>query len=80
MIPWALGIESLNRTGVWEVLTMRLESSGDDSCLEEATRCLDELRALERQEVWRALTGEQYQTLWGRRGVGDSVSDEDTEI
>ena len=80
MIPWALGIESLNRTGVWEVLTMRLESSGDDSCLEAATRCLDELRALERQEVWRALTGEQYQTLWGRRGVGDSVSDEDTEL
>ncbi len=79
MIPWVLGIGSLSETGVWQRLTERLDASGDEGCLDDAARCLDELRSLERRELWRALTGDQYHTLWGRRGVGDSVSDEDAE-
>ena len=75
MIPWTLGVGSLRHTGVWELLTARLSSSGDEGCLEAAARCLEELLAIERQEVWRALTGAQHHTLWGRRGVGDSVED-----
>lgn len=77
LIPWVLRVDSLRQTGVWERLIGRLSPCGDESCLEAAEQCIDELQALERLEVVRALTGEQHRTLWGRQGVGDVESEAD---
>ncbi len=77
LIPWVLRVDSLRQTGVWGRLVERLRSCGDESCLEAAGRCIDELQALERLEVVRALTGEQHRTLWGRQGVGDAEEEAD---
>jgi hypothetical protein len=77
LIPWVLRVDSLRQTGVWERLVERLSACGDESCLEAAEQCIDELQALERLEVVRALTGEQYRTLWGRLGVGDAEEEAD---
>ena len=71
MIPWLQRVESLCSLGVWEHLERRLESAGGAGAVRAATACLDELRAYERREFCRAITGEQYQTLWGRLGQGD---------
>ncbi len=77
LIPWMLRVDSLRHTGVWDRLLERLSACGDQSCLETAAQCIDELQALERLEVARALTGEQHHTLWGRQGVGDREEEAD---
>ncbi len=70
-IPWTWRVDAVCRLGVWECLLDRLAATGDEAIVEGAVACLDELRALERRELRRAITGEQYRTLWGRPGVGD---------
>jgi hypothetical protein len=71
MIPWLRRVESLRDLGVWEHLARRLESIGGAVAVRDAMACLGELAAYERREFRRAITGEQYQTLWGRLGQGD---------
>lgn len=71
MIPWLRRIETLCATGVWGHLERRLASTGGAEALAAGRACLDELRAFERRELRRAVTGERYQTLWGRPGIGD---------
>jgi hypothetical protein len=71
LIPWLQRVDSLCSLGVWEHLVRRLESAGGAAAVGHAAGCLDELRAYERREFRRAITGEQYQTLWGRLGQGD---------
>jgi hypothetical protein len=70
-IPWTQRVEAVCRLGVWECVLDRLADADDPAILESAGDCLRELRGLERRELRRAVTGEQYRTLWGRRGVGD---------
>lgn len=70
MIPWHRRVDSLTGAGVWARLLDRLDTP-DGSSRQEADRCLDRLRALEREEVRSAITGLHYSTLWGLAGVGD---------
>jgi hypothetical protein len=71
MIPWLRRIESLRGLGVWAAIERRLDRSGGARVVRDASACLDELGAYEQREFRRAVTGEQYQTLWGRLGLGD---------
>ncbi len=71
MIPWLRRIETLCGTGVWGHVERRLMATGGEQALETGRTCLDELRAFEVREFRRAVTGERYQTLWGRPGIGD---------
>jgi len=71
MIPWLRRIESLRGLGVWDHLERRLQQTGGAGAVRDARLCLSELAAYERREFRRAITGEQYQTLWGRLGKGD---------
>ncbi len=66
MIPWTQRIESLDSTGVWPRILARLESLlGEDRALHErAHACLCELGQLEVREMLRAVSGDQYHTLW----------------
>ena len=76
LIPWVRTVGSLQRSGVWGHVQGRLSGCGDEErCLEAAERCLEQLAALERQELLFALTGAHYRTLWGRRGLGDREAD-----
>ena len=74
MIPWLRRIETLCVAGVWGNLERRLMATGGQQALEAGRACLDELRAFELREFRRAVTGETYQTLWGRPGIGDRRS------
>lgn len=73
MIPWQRRVETLCETGVWARLETRLAKCGGVEAVAEAGSSLDELRAFEHREFRRAVTGERYQTLWGRRGLGDGT-------
>ena len=75
LVPWVRSVGSLRATGVWGRLTARLSACGDADCLDAASRCLEELHALERHELLSALTGRDHRTLWGRRGEGDADDD-----
>jgi len=66
MIPWTHRVDSLCRLGVWDRLVARVEDCAPDPCafVAMADSCLNELRDLEVRELLRAVSGEQYQTLW----------------
>jgi hypothetical protein len=67
MIPWTHRVDSLNRLGIWPRFLERVERIAPDPCssfLDIANECLCELRDLELRELLRAVSGEQYQTLW----------------
>ena len=69
MIPWLGRVDSLCGRGVWDGLLARLTESGTATALTEASLCLHELRALEREERRDAMTGAGYRTVWGKPGV-----------
>lgn len=73
LIPWMRRVSSLPSLGVWGHIKRRLVETGDAECLRNAACCLDELLAVERRELQHAITGEEYQTLWGRLGLGDAA-------
>lgn len=66
MMPWTHRVDSLSRLGVWSRIVARVETCAPDPCafVEMADDCLGELRDLEVRELLRAVSGEQYQTLW----------------
>ena len=66
MIPWTHRVDSLSRLGVWAHVVERVQQVAPDPCsfVEMADSCLGELRDLEVRELLRAVSGEQYQTLW----------------
>jgi hypothetical protein len=65
-IWWPKMVESLVQRGVWDAIVQRIEQAGFPQAAEECAGVLEELRALERQEVLNALRGENYQSLWER--------------
>jgi hypothetical protein len=66
MIPWTNRVGSLDRMGVWPKIIARLESLLGNDCdlRERADACLGELGQLEVREMLRAVSGDQYHTLW----------------
>jgi len=71
LVPWQRRVVTLETLGVWSCIEARLADTASPRTIEDAHACLDQLRAFERRELRRAITGEQYQTLWGRLGVSD---------
>mgnify|MGYP003992385279 CR=1 FL=1 len=71
MIPWTNRVGSLDRMGVWPRILARLESLlGEDCDLQErADTCLRELGQLEVREMLRAVSGDQYHTLWASPAI-----------
>jgi hypothetical protein len=39
----------------------------------DCTRCYNDLVKLERKEIQRAITGENYETIWGERGIREEA-------
>lgn len=65
-IWWPLYIHSLVDSGVWDRLTKRLCDSGFSQASEQSREVLRELAQQERTEIFNAITGNAYHTLWER--------------
>ncbi len=64
VIPWPKYVASLRRLGIWEHIVQSFQREGQSHVLESCARAFEELSSLERAELHRALSGEQYRTLW----------------
>lgn len=65
-IWWPKFVDSLVEHGIWDAIVQRIVDAGFAQAASECDGVLEELRALERQEVRNAVTGEGYQALWGK--------------
>jgi hypothetical protein len=82
IVPWPKFIASMVSAGVWDRVVHRYAGFGAKE-VRQAIACLEELRAFEREELRRAITGENYETLWDvsgpREEEGVEVDDEDDD-
>ena len=74
IIPWVKYARSLVDMGIWEHVVRRLADSGSPEAVRDSERSYQELERLERREIRRALTGENYETIWGKPGVAEAVA------
>ncbi len=81
IIPWPKYVPSLVELGIWDHIVRRFAETGSPEIVRECERCYAELVKLERQEIARAITGENYETMWGEPGIAEEalVSDDDLE-
>lgn len=64
VVTWPLRVASLERLGLLDVVRKRLASLDAFGAIVELNEAHEELRALEREELRCAITGEGYRTLW----------------
>ena len=79
IIPWVKYARSLVGMGIWEHVVRRFADAGSPEAVRDCDKCIAELERLERKEIHRALTGENYETIWGKRGVAEAISDDDDD-
>ena len=81
IIPWPKYVPSLVELGIWDHIVRRFAETGSSEIVRECERCYNELVKLEREEIARAITGENYETMWGEPGIAEEalVSDDDLE-
>lgn len=79
IIPWPKYAESLVRTEVWDHIVRRFLEIGPPNIVSECEKCLKEVRAAEREEIRRAITGDGYETLWDVRGTHTEEAEVDEE-
>jgi hypothetical protein len=61
---WPRYIHSLQDHGVWQAIVQRVVDAGYAAVAAEAEAIFEELRAMERAEMYNAIAGEGYRTLW----------------
>ncbi len=81
IIPWPKYVPSLVDLGIWDHIVRRYADTGSPETVRECDRCYAELAKLEREELLRAITGENYETMWGQPGIAEEalVVDDDDE-
>jgi hypothetical protein len=80
IIPWPKYVSSLLRLGVWDHIASRFAEVGDPELMRQCEACLQELLTAEREEIGRAIRGENFQDLWRRSGNdGEARQDEAEE-
>jgi hypothetical protein len=83
IVPWPKFVESLVRADVWDRIVRRYAEIGTPEIVRQCGACLDELRGIEREETRRAITGENFETLWDvagpREEEGVEVDDDDED-
>lgn len=91
IIPWPKYVQSIADLGIWDRIVRRYADTGSAEVVRQCDRCFAELVKLEREEIGRAISGENYETIWGKPGVAEVTSnllddeseddfDEDDEI
>jgi hypothetical protein len=79
IIPWPKYVRSLRQLGVWEHIVRKFAETGYPEAVRQGEAALHELLALEAAELRRAITGENYRTIWGSRGVNEADDPDDEE-
>jgi hypothetical protein len=82
IIPWPKYVQSLADAGIWDHIVRRFADTGSPETVRQCERCFGELMKLEREEITRAIRGENYETIWGTPGVAEVTSnllDEEVE-
>lgn len=83
IIPWPKYLHSLVEAGVYEHIVRRFVEIGPREIVRHCESCLRELQGLEREEIRRAIVGEDYETLWDASGSHEEeeaeVDDEDDD-
>ena len=83
IVPWPKYVHSLVDTGVWDSIVRRFLEIGPPQIVRDCEACLMELYAVEREEIRRAISGENYETLWDAAGThreaGAEVDGEEDE-
>ncbi|OGO51190.1 MAG: hypothetical protein A2148_08965 [Chloroflexi bacterium RBG_16_68_14] len=76
IVPWPKYVNSLVRLGVWDHIVRRLIDIGPPQIVRQCEECLQELYRVEREEIRRAITGENYETLWDASGTYEELEAE----
>jgi len=83
IVPWPKFVESLVRSEVYDRIVRRYAEIGTPEIVRQCGACLDQLRGIEREEIRRAITGENFETLWDidgpREEEGVEVDDDDED-
>ncbi len=83
IIPWPKYVASLVRLDVWDHIVRRFLEIGPPEVVRQCEECLEEVRRAEREEIRRAISGQQYETLWqpadARGSSGAELDDDDEE-
>jgi hypothetical protein len=77
IIPWPKYVGSLMRLGVWDHIASRFAEVGDPELMRQCEACLQELLTAEREEIGRAIRGENFQDLWRRSGKDGEARQEE---
>lgn len=76
IIQWPKYVGSLVRLGVWDQIVRRFLEIGPPDIVRRCEQCLQELEQVEREEIRRAITGENYEALWDAAGSHEAHDDE----
>ena len=68
IIPWPKYAASLVRLEVWDRIVRRFLEIGPPQIVKRCEECLQEIYQVEREEIRRAITGDNYETLWDAAG------------
>ena len=80
IIQWPKYTASLVRLGVWDHIVRRFLEIGPREIVGQCDDCLQELNRAEREELLRAISGENYESLWDAVGAhGDEQAGVDEE-
>lgn len=66
VVPWPKYVESLIHLGIWQKVLERFVESGHKEAVQACGRVLEEVRRLEKEELFDVITGDNYHTLWAR--------------
>lgn len=82
LIQWPKYVSSLVRLDVWEQIVRRFIDLGPPEIVRQCEKCLNELKSFEKEELRRAITGENYESIWeasGSYGSEEAEVDEEDE-
>jgi hypothetical protein len=79
IIPWPKYVGSLVRLGVWDHIAGRFAEAGDPELVRQCEACLQELLSAEREEIGRAVRGDNFQDLWRRSGKDGEAREGEAE-
>lgn len=79
LIPWPKYVASLVSLGMWQHVAGRLVNLGFPDVVRECEACYTELLALEKEEIRRALVGENYKSIWEAKPGDWQEADEEPE-
>ena len=68
VVPWPKYVDSLVDLGVWSKVLERIAYSGHKEAVQQCDEVLREIRRLEKNELAAVISGENYHTVWARRG------------